>query len=200
MPIGSILLGLALLFGVGLFITRPLWLPKPSPAEPMTHRDALQAQKAVLLDEIRALDFDHETGKLPDEIYQPRREKLVRETADLLREVDQLGLAGEEPAGIAPAGVTEMLPPLEQNAEIIRPVDENVLSEIEAAVAQLRLSQRQPEPAKTAPAQVPAATVAAGKLAGNVAGPPQASGRFCSQCGNSREAEDKFCAYCGHKF
>jgi hypothetical protein len=186
MPIGSIFLGLALLFGVGLFITRPFWRPEPAPAESMTDLEALQAQKAMLLDEIRTLEFDHETGKMPDEIFQTRREKLVLQTADLLREIDRLAPVGEEPAG-EPAAPSASGQPLATGSA----VEESVRAEIEAAVAQLRRAQTQPEPAKTALAAVPA---------GNAAGSPPVTGQFCSQCGNPREGGDKFCAYCGHKF
>jgi hypothetical protein len=182
MPIGSILLGLALVFGVGLFVTRPFWLPKPAPAGPITRRKALQLQKAVLLDEIKALEFDYETGKMPEEIFQSQRERLVHQTAEILREIDQLDPAGDEP-------VVE--PETPAPAAPMAPVDESMRAEIEAAVAQLRLAQPSPEPVKIAPA-----VVAAGKA--NEAAP--ATGRFCSQCGNARETGDKFCAYCGHKF
>lgn len=186
MPIGSILLGLALLFGVGLFITRPFWMPERKAPAQMTRREILEAQKAVLLDEIKAVDFDYETGKIPAEVYQPRREFLVRQTADLLQEIDALGPAGEE---LVDAGDGEMLVPAVEAPQAPAPVDAAVIAEIEAAIARVRQVQ-------TAPVTLVERPAPAGETNGNL-GP---ASRFCSQCGQARESGDKFCAYCGHQF
>ncbi|MBK7177537.1 MAG: hypothetical protein IPH82_10165 [Chloroflexi bacterium] len=65
MTTGSILLGLALILLVGLFIAQPLLLPEEKKARSRSPRQKLLAQKAALLEEVRALDFDYDTGKIP---------------------------------------------------------------------------------------------------------------------------------------
>jgi len=67
MTIGSILLAVALLVGVALFVTRPLFVRDARRRRRMSEYQALQAQKEAVLVEIRALDFDHETGKVAEE-------------------------------------------------------------------------------------------------------------------------------------
>lgn len=84
MPIGSYLLGLALLALVAGFVARP-FLRSPhtrprrgsvsvAPAEPVADR-----QSTLLA--IRDLDFDFRTGKVAEEDYTPLRQQLVREAA-----------------------------------------------------------------------------------------------------------------------
>ena len=106
MTAGSILLGIALLLLVVLFLARPFlrdyWQP---PAISTTPYDALLAEKEALLDQIRVLDFDHETGKMPTAVYQPQRQKLIGEAAIVLEQMDSLnattGLDAEIEAAIA---------------------------------------------------------------------------------------------------
>lgn len=90
MAIGSILLGLALLIVVGLFLARPLLIAKPQPTKQLTRRQQLEQNKDAYLSEIRALDFDHETGNIPQEVYEQQRAQLVQEAAAILKELDDL--------------------------------------------------------------------------------------------------------------
>ena len=89
MTTGSILLATALLFLVGVYVFRPILAPTHQPL-PTTQRDTLLIQKEALLNEIKALDFDFETGQMPEESYQRERYKLIQQAADTLRQLDQL--------------------------------------------------------------------------------------------------------------
>lgn len=88
MTIGSILLALALIIIVGIFIARPFILPRQRPPR-LTERQALLAQKDALLAQIKALDFDAETGKELPEYYQLEREALVKRAAGVLQRLDE---------------------------------------------------------------------------------------------------------------
>jgi hypothetical protein len=111
---GAILLGLALLIVVVLFLARPFLKPQPQQTLDTSERQALSARKEGLLDAIRTLDFDHDTGKIPDQEYELQRAALMNEAAATLKALDEL-------------------PPI--------PVSEDVYAQIEAALGALR-SQR----------------------------------------------------------
>ena len=87
MTIGSILLAIALLIVLLLFLLRPFLTPSTT-SEPMTSEQKLLFQKEKLLDQIRALDFDQNTGKIPAEIYQAQRSHLIHEAALVLQQLD----------------------------------------------------------------------------------------------------------------
>lgn len=121
MGIGSILLGIALLLLVVLFLAQP-FLKEPDKGRRMTRRQNLLAQKEVLLDQIRSLDFDYDTGKVPDEIYQSQRSYFLAEASTVLKELDEAAVRTGWRANIEP-------PPLS-----------DVDAEIEQAVARFRQS------------------------------------------------------------
>lgn len=87
MTIGSILLAIALLIVLLLFLLRPFLAPSTT-SEPMTPQQKLLVQKEKLLDQIRALDFDQNTGKIPAEVYQAQRSHLIHEAALVLQQLD----------------------------------------------------------------------------------------------------------------
>ena len=87
--IGSILLGLAILIVVGLFLVRPFFKPPPAD-EVSSKRQQLTAQKSALLEAVRALEFDHDTGKIPDEEYEQMRTSLMSEAAAALKMLDEM--------------------------------------------------------------------------------------------------------------
>lgn len=108
MTIGSILLALALFILVVLFLARPFLAPTSHEPAPLPHQKLL-AKKETLLEQIRLLDFDFETGKVPEESYQPQRAYLLQEAATVLQQIDQLS-----------------------------PADSSIEAQIETAVSQLR--------------------------------------------------------------
>lgn len=168
MAIGSILIGVALLILVGLFIARPFLRAQDSEAV-QTERQLLLEEKEYLLDQIQALDFDHETGKIPTEVHELQRARLMEQATAVLQEID---LAGGAPIST---------PALDDQADTAVDVD----IEIEAAIARLR-RQRAQKKIETS-ASVPAAAAATNGHA-----------RFCPQCGTPTDPDDRFCANCGH--
>ena len=87
MTTGSILLTIALIIVLLLYLLRP-FLTTTAINQPNTPRQKLLAEKEMLLDKIRALDFDHTTGKIPDDAYQPQRYHLVQEAALISQQLD----------------------------------------------------------------------------------------------------------------
>lgn len=135
MTIGAILLSFALLVVVVAFVTRPLWMPESIPAEiKMTREQALEAQKAVLLDQIRALDFDLETGKIPQSVHETQRGRLMAQAAEILKELDSLD------EGYGAAAMPEEAATLQLTS------DAAIVAEIEAAIARIRETRASPEP------------------------------------------------------
>jgi hypothetical protein len=90
MPLGTLLLTLALFLLIALLIGIPL-LDKKAPAVPPSSPKAqLEAERISVVRSIRELDFDHKTGKMNDDDYKALRESWVKRGAELLRELDQL--------------------------------------------------------------------------------------------------------------
>jgi hypothetical protein len=96
MAIGSILLGLALLIVVALYLARPLLTAQPQAAISVTGRQQLEQEKESYLDEIRALDFDYETGTIPTDVYEQQRAQLLDDAAAVLKALDELPEAGDD--------------------------------------------------------------------------------------------------------
>jgi len=90
LTVASLLVGLALLVIVIMVVARPLLRPAPAEARPLTPREQLLDQKAAILDQIRALDFDYETNKIPQEVYELQRAFLMEQAADTLKKLDEL--------------------------------------------------------------------------------------------------------------
>lgn len=90
MAIDSILLGLALLIVACLFLARPLITAQPQSKANFARRQQLEEDKEAYLNQIRALDFDHETGKVPTEVYEQQRAQLLSEAAAILKALDEL--------------------------------------------------------------------------------------------------------------
>ncbi len=180
MSTGSILLGFALFLGVAFFLAYPFLLGNTRQRLAAAHsaRQQLLAEKEMLLTRLRVLDFDHETGKIPDDIYESQRLSLKTETAAVLQQLDQM------PADTYAIGLDD---------------------EIEAAVSRLR--QRAGKmPAPAAADEIEAAVARRRQqVAAPVAHAPvtHSNGdsalavRFCPQCGQATDPGDKFCAHCG---
>jgi len=169
MTIGSILLGLAMLVLVGLFIARPLIKPESRSKQELTLRQALLTQKEALLIQIKNLDFDYETGKMPEADYRQQRDGLMVEATAVLKQLDALD-EGEISAD--PALEPEMVASTSDTE-----------AAIEAAIAARRTK---PAPTSPTPAEIEPPS-------------NNGKSNFCPQCGQSTDPDDKFCANCGHK-
>lgn len=89
MTAGSILLGSALFLLVALYLAKP-FLARPDNERQMTRRQNLLVRKEVYLEQIKSLDFDYDTGKLPQDVYQHQRAELLVEASHLLKQLDEI--------------------------------------------------------------------------------------------------------------
>jgi hypothetical protein len=119
MSIGSFLLGFALLIVIGLFLARPFLSPETK-KDRLSRRQALLADKEVFLEQIQSLDFDYETGKMPEDVYQSQRAYLLTEAAAVMKKLDDMS----------------SLPELAAPDQRVVPMDDD----IEAVIARYRRS------------------------------------------------------------
>lgn len=191
MTAGSIFLGIALLIAVVTYLTYPFWGAQEQ--ERRTRRsnlDLLTDQKEAILAQIRVLDFDFETGKLPEEAHTPQRAQLLAEATAVLQELDTLTGTGSDDA--LEAAISRARKKSAAPAEAPKPAavgKDDLDNTIEAAIARARKKDTVPAEAPK-PAPVPVETTT----------PASANGRarFCPQCGSTVQSGDKFCAACGH--
>ena len=156
MTVGSILLGLSLLVLVALIVARPVLMPAPRPNQP-NKRQVLEAHKENLLEQIRALDFDLETGKIAVETHQEQRNGLMNQAAATLQELD--GLAHELPADLD--------------------------AEIELAVSRLRRSRpEQSQPTPPPPTTAPTAPAGVQRFCSQCGKARDRQDKFCAYCGH----------------
>ncbi|MGB3713884.1 MAG: zinc ribbon domain-containing protein [Candidatus Promineifilaceae bacterium] len=174
MTIGSILLGLALLALVGLYLARPLLAPAARRRRQSSYSE-LQDLKESYLTQIRSLDFDYTTGKIPEENYQQQRAELMAGATDVLKRMDALEGA---------AMPTEPAPHAQSEPALS---DTDIDADIEAAVYRMRQSHH-----------APASTGSEPDVVSPVA-PATANGepKFCPKCGQGTDPGDKFCVNCG---
>lgn len=167
MATGSILLGIALLVLTGLYIARPFLRPQEEETELTAHQQLLE-EKEHLLNQIHALDFDHETSKIPTEVHALQRERLVEQATAVLKAIDN---AGDD---YSPAQT------------VADSVDIDI--EIEAAIAQIRRqrSQKGVAPAaSTTPAPAPSAGNGQARFCSQCGTPTDLGDRFCASCGHN---------------
>jgi hypothetical protein len=177
MSIGSIFLGFALVLLVGLFLARPFLLSQQDQRQRRPARQELVNQKESILALIEILDFDIETGPMPEQDYKQQRRQLLVQAAEILKRLDDYSDIPESPAA------------------------NRVLDEIETAVAALRGPKvRQPLPSiRPTPTAQPISPAPQQTTAKPASASTNGRVKFCSQCGKPVEEDDKFCAYCGHK-
>ena len=164
MTFGSILIGLALAVIVGLALARPFMTP-PSVNRPPSKRRRLLVEKEEIMEQLSALDFDFDTGKIPKEMYQPQREQMLQKAEAVFKELDAL-----KP--------NRRVTAVSSGAPVVRDVD----AEIEAAVV------RQRQQSRTAVVKPTAVTQPAARQKGNFCSqcgaPADAEDKFCANCGH----------------
>ena len=116
MDIGSILAGLALTLLTVAFVAIPL-IQHRGKGVTETERlsSELQAGRDRVLSSLQELEMDFNTGKILEEDYREQRQALMKEGAEILRQIDVLK---------AGSGVS--------------PKEDAIDDEIEAAIAQIR--------------------------------------------------------------
>jgi hypothetical protein len=161
MTTGSILLGIALLLLVGLFLVRPLLKAAHEEQGRLSRRQLLIADKEAILTRIRDLDFDYETGKMPDEIHQRQRSHLMNQAAEILQQLEQVD--GK----------------ISANASEATDMD----AAIEAAVRRMRQAKAVTGTQSARP------TAANGGFCPNCGQPVDAGDKFCVSCGHKLRAK-----------
>jgi hypothetical protein len=163
MTVGSILLGLALLALVALYVGRPLVEERRRRTGLVTTGERLATQKEALLVHIQALDFDFETGKIPEQDYRDQRAELVGEATAVLQQLDALPEVSLDDFPAHAAG---------------RSTED---AEIEAAIARRR--QRRSAGAVTATAAGNGTGNGRGRFCPACGKPTDLDDKFCAHCG-----------------
>lgn len=169
MSIGSIFVGIALLFVSVLVVSQPWWKPKRrmhsetavlSAATLESHREAVYAALADL-------DLDHRVGKVNDDDYRATRAQLMAQAVSILQQLDSTAA--------------------------------DVEAQVEALVRsrRARQSKHKPAPSTSSAAQCPTcgATVAEGDRFCAKCG--TILNTTCPNCGRPTTTDDHFCAKCG---
>jgi hypothetical protein len=165
---GSILLGLALFIVVSLILLYPYMAAQRQ--EVLSPYEQLDATKELLLSEIRILDFDHETGTIPTDVYEAQRQGLVAEAARIMQQLDTL------PTSYADKG---------------KAIDLDADDEIEAAIAALRRNGSKQKGKVAVKSKKKAVGVASnGRFCTECGQPVKSSDKFCAACGH-RLASDE---------
>jgi hypothetical protein len=171
----AILIGLAILAGLGFYISRPLvQFRRAGLANGMGDARSLEAQRESLYTQIKELDLDHATGKVNDEDHTRLRADLVAQAAAVLKQIDAMA---QQPASVATKAAAFTTP--------------SAGDDVEALIAARRKTQSTPAP-KAADADIEAAIAARRKTTA-----PIASELTCPTCGKPINADDAFCAKCG---
>ena len=170
MDIGSLLLILAVLVPVVLYIARPLMERSATEVTAEEHQySALLAERDRILNAIQELDFDHTLGKIPEEDYPAQRAILMRDGADILRQIDHY--EGDSVEGDADDRIETAIATA-KTSRLAAPLSTDPDDELEALIAQRRRSQKENDQPKT--------------------------GGFCPHCGNCVQESDLFCPKCGN--
>jgi rubrerythrin len=174
MELGSFFLLLALTIPVALFIARPLLdkeTAEATPEEDLQEHEisALLAERDRILTALEELDFDNALGKIPEGDYEPTRQRLLMQGAEVLRRLDTIDpdSADTDIEQRIEAAIAERRAATSGTAETPQPVVVDADDEVELQLAARRRARE-------------------GKSAG-----------FCPQCGNPVQESDRFCPKCG---
>ena len=177
MDIGSILLILGLLILVGLYISRPFFERTATGVSSEEQElSALLAERDRLLNALQELDFDYALGKIPEDDYPLQRQALLKQGADVLRQLDTY-------QSKAPADDAE--------------------SRLEAAIAAHRSDTSRTTGNGSRALAAPGVVIADADdsvevlLAKRRRARSEKSAGFCPNCGEPVQKSDRFCPKCG---
>lgn len=157
MDIGAILFILGLLGLVAAFVGRPLLEQK---GLRVTREDvefsSLLAQRDHILDALEELDMDRTMKKVDADDYERRRAELMREGAEVLRQLDALN----------------------DELDLTQPADDSIEQAIEQQVEALRQARRENQDEQAA---APESTKS--KYCPACGAAIDATDRFCTHCG-----------------
>ena len=118
-------------------------------------KQQLLAQKEAVLEEIRALDFDYDTGKIPQEVYEPQRTHLMGVATEILKSLDELGTEAPQ---------------------------DDVAAQIEAAINRVRVQRHTGQDMLVSKAAVP--TNGSVQFCTQCGAKVDANDKFCAACGS----------------
>jgi C4-dicarboxylate-specific signal transduction histidine kinase len=180
MDLGSLLLILAVLVLVGLFISRPFFMPQLTTNEAAGEMDEQESQHSALMAEhertlnaLQELDFDYALGKIPVEDYPDQRAELLQTGAQVLRQLD--AFQAQAPHETAEDRLEAVIAARRADAAQVGKIDFGSpdASQDDPDLERLILSRRQARQEKTA--------------------------GFCPRCGKPVQKSDLFCPKCGAK-
>ena len=192
MEILAVIIGLLLTVGIGWYIIQPLARSKHALLSKEASVTPLEVQRDLLYAQIRELDLDHATGKTNDEDHGRIRAELVAQAADILRRIDGLAAAPNQPLpGARPIGVTidddleaAIAARRKKGQRVAAPPDRE--AELEAAITARRKTSSK------APANLDQQIESA--IAARRSSVPPLK---CPNCNKPVTAEDVFCSKCG---
>ena len=174
MELSAILIGIVMLAGIALYVSRPLLQANRVKKSSGVDASALGAQRESLYTQIKELDMDHATGTVNDEDYASQRAILVAQAADVLKQID--GLAAATPLSS------------EDEAEALIAARRKTRSDFAAPTAAV---------ATAADADVEAAIAARRKAVAPAVSSQALHSPVCPKCGKPIKSDDAFCAKCG---
>ncbi len=170
MDIGAILLSLAVLILAALFVAFPFLSRQRAARREQPAISLLMAERDRLLNALQELDFDHALGKIPAEDYPVQRASLLRQGAQVLRELD---------ASRAPAGSD------------VKSAGDDAEARLESVITARRADSAVQGGHGATDEDIE--TLIAGRRA---ARKDKAAG-FCPKCGKPVLQSDRFCPACG---
>ncbi len=197
MELGSIFAGLALLAVVAFILAQPFLENQGVREQQVTRLETLQAERELVVDALRDLDFDHTMSKITTEDYTPQRAQLLERGVELLKQMDALGAA--PPVNGQAAGFEAQMEHAVAARRKAAPVDPE--AQMEAAVRARRAGQTRAPAAPAAEracAQCGAAATSADRFCAQC-GADLVQSPACAQCGTPLKAGDRFCGKCGAK-
>lgn len=153
-----------------MFLARPLLVTSRQERSRITRRQLLLAQKEATLAQIRELDFDHSTGKLPAEVHEIQRAELVAKAAAILEKIDELDKM-----------VTSQLS--------VSADEKDIDAEIEAIVARLRKSSAAANAKYAVTAKRQVASHQSNGYCPQCGQSVDAGDKFCASCGHKLHAK-----------
>jgi hypothetical protein len=183
MDVGSIFLILALVFVVGLFVSRPFFAAKDAAAERSVlsdsaehRRSSLLAERDRLLTAIQELDFDHRLGKIPAEDYPATRAGLMQNAALVLRRLDEFQESVQR--GSVEDRIEQAIAAHRADAAVVSAGKVPAAAGLAAAVAERDDDVEELIAARRRERE-------------------EKSSGFCPKCGRPVKKSDRFCSKCG---
>jgi hypothetical protein len=174
MDIGSIFLVLAILIPVVLFLYRPFMeRNNPTVSNAGQEYSSLLAKRDQVVAALQELDDDYNLGKIPEEIYPTRRQALIQNGVEILRQIDvyQVTSSPGSAQDRLEAAIETRRQPFDdgqnstrKNGSAVPPVPDDDLEQKIASHRRLRQSK---------------------------------AGGFCPKCGKPVQEVDRFCPRCG---